>query len=222
MNSRRTGTWISRVRRPALAAAAAVAVLAVSGCVYLRLLELKNQLADFDRFFEVDRRDGLKFSFLHPVLLDKDLAFFNLVPERREKTGVAEKWHFRWIKDYTGGGEKPEDFEVTADVIFVEHKLARVHLPERLFAFTPKDEFLSMVKSFGRAQIDEKKRTAIAKVEHRGGPAHPPLAQNELGAMLGAPMEKRETAAGPQWEYRYRGATTHQHSGHINFIFTFD
>lgn len=33
------------------------------GCVYLRLLQIKNQLAEFDRYFDADTRDGLKLTF---------------------------------------------------------------------------------------------------------------------------------------------------------------
>ena len=60
-----------------------LACLALSGCLYLRLLELRNQLAEFDRYFETDLREGVKLTCRKPVLLDEDMAFFKLVPEAR-------------------------------------------------------------------------------------------------------------------------------------------
>lgn len=218
MNARPAG------RRAALGPALLLAALALGGCVYLRLLELKRQLADFDRYFEVDQSDGLKIVFKEPVLLGGDLEFFNLLPEQRKKSGSAELWHFRWTKDYSVDGETAENFEVTADFIFSLGKLARVILPERIFAFMPKPSFLGMVKSFGQAKIDREKRTASAHFDEPSG-AGPPLrrlSRDDLTAMLGAPMGKKETEAGPQWTYRYKGASPGQRSGHINIVFTLD
>jgi len=134
-------------RTPALLAGALVCLL-LGGCIYLRLLELRNQLASFDRYFEADLRDGVKITCRKPVLLDEDMAFFKLVPEARERVGAAERWHFRWVKAYAVADENPRNYEVAVDFIFVDHRLTRVILPERLFAFIPKQFF-----SFHRAGI---------------------------------------------------------------------
>ena len=206
------------------AAAAALACLALGGCIYLRLLELKNQLASFDRYFDVDLRDGVKITCKEPVLLDEDMAFFRLAPESRQRVGVAERWHFRWIKAYAAPGENPADYEVAADFIYVNHKLTRVILPERLFVFVPKKLFLAMIREFGHARIDRARRTASANVHVNYGPGDGPprLDRAGLRQMLGAPMEQQTSAAGELWRYRYRGASTDQQSGYIDVTFTIE
>jgi len=207
-----------------LALAGGLACLLLGGCIYLRLLELKNQLASFDRYFETDLRDGVKLTCKQPVLLAEDMAFFKLAPESRQRAGIAEMWHFRWVKAYAVAGEAPADYAVTADFTFVDHKLTRVILPERLFAFIPKPMFLLMVRAFGHAQIDREKRTANASVHADFGPDQTPPRMTGAGltALLGAPMAKTETAAGTKWRYRYQAASPDQRSGYIDVTFTLD
>jgi hypothetical protein len=212
-----------RLRGLAVAAAAATLVL-LSGCIYLRLLELKRQFASFDRHFEADTREGLRITCRKPVLLDEDLAFFRLAPESRQRAGAAERWHFRWVKHPPVPGEDPARHEVTADFVFVDHRLTRVLLPERFFVFVPKPLFLSILRAFGHAQVDRDKRTATARVEENSGPSGgpAPLTPTDLTAMLGAPMEKSDTPEGVLWHYHYRAASPGQRSGRIDVAFTLD
>jgi hypothetical protein len=219
----RRRSWLCSWRAP-LALAGGAACLLLGGCIYLRLLELKHQLADFDRYFETDLRDGVKITCRKPVLLDEDMAFFRLAPESRQRAGVAERWHFRWVKVSAAPGEDPAGYEITADFIYVDHKLTRVILPERFFTFMPKQMFLLMLRAFGQADVDKEKRTARANVRADFGPdkAPPRLTRADLTAMLGAPLETAETAAGVVWRYRYRAASPEQHSGRIDVAFTLD
>jgi hypothetical protein len=196
--------------------------LTLGGCIYLRLLELRNQLADFERYFEADLREGVKITCRKPVLLDEDMAFFKLVPEARTRAGVAERWQFRWVKDGAAADENARNYEVAVDFIFVDHKLTRVILPERLFAFIPKPFFLFIVRAFGHAQIDKEKRTASTTVHEDFGPNQTPpqLVRQDLAAMLGTPNETRTTEEGILWRYRYRPASPSQRSGRIDVTFT--
>jgi len=213
-----------RIGRGVALAAGAAACLLLGGCIYLRLLELKHQLADFDRYFTVDLHDGLKLTCREPVLLDEDMAFFHLAPESRQRAGVAERWHFRWVKANAAPGEDPRDHEMSVDFIYVNHKLTSVLLPERFFAFMPKPFFVAMVKSFGQAKVDEARRTATASVHLDLGAGTPPprLSRADLTAMLGPPLETHETPAGLLWRYRYQAASPAQHSGWIDVTFTLD
>ncbi len=198
--------------------------LCSSGCIYLRLLELKRQFAQFDRYFEADVRDGLKLTCKTPVLLDEDMAFFRLVPESRQRTGVAERWHFHWIKAGLPPTADPRDHELTADFIYVEHKLTRVILPERFFAFFPKPLFLALLRSLGHAEIDRKKRTAHSTLNEKidSPDAAPPFTASDLKNMLGAPLEMLPVETRSQWHYRYQAASPDQRSGRIDIVFTVD
>jgi hypothetical protein len=196
--------------------------LSLGGCVYLRLLELKNQLGDFDRFFEVDLHDGFKLTCKVPVLLDEDMAFFELVPEKKDQVGVAERWHFRWVKDYAVPGEDPAASEIAADFIFVDHKLNRIILPERLFIFIPKSALLTLLRAVGHANIDAAKRTANANYQEKSADAPSLPAAAEVTRTLGIPLEIKAADSSLSWRYRYHRASPDQHAGRIDMTFSFD
>ena len=231
MSIRRSIGPTSPTRRPAVwlrLLAVVAACLTLSGCVYLRLLQLKNQLAKFDRYFEADTRDGLKLTCKEPVLLDEDFdGFFKWSPESRQKAGAAEKWHFRWIKERTVADGEHAPYAVEFDLFFTDHKLAKLIVPESFFAtFMPKQFVLTTLRSMGGAKIDQKNRSASVNVDHA---AIDPAAidrpsQAGLTALLGAPVEVSGSATELQWRYRFAAASPKQRLGRggIDVTFTFD
>jgi hypothetical protein len=193
--------------------------LLLGGCVYLRLLELKHQLAEFDRNFTVSETDGLAFTMKHPVLLMDDMAFFNLAPESVDQLGVAARWHLRWIKDYAAPGEHATSYEVVADLTFVDGKLVRIHLPEKIFSFVQKSFILQALRSLGHASVNQAKRSASATLDSSG---LMPFTHADLLRFLGAPLDTQLNGSQLLLHYRYTGVSTLQTSGKIDFIFALD
>jgi len=193
--------------------------LLLGGCVYLRLLELKHQLADFDRFFAVDETDGLAFTMQKPVLLADDMAFFELAPESTEPIGPAERWHLRWIKDYAAPGEQATDYEVEADFTFVDGKMTRVHLPERTFSFVQKSFVLQALRSLGHASVDKSSHSARTTLDPSG---LAPLTRTDLLHFLGAPLDTSREGSHLLLHYLYRDVCASQSPGKIDFMFTLD
>ncbi len=183
-------------------------------------MELKHQLADFDRNFAVNETDGLAFTFKEPVLRMDDMAFFDLASESVEQLGVAMRWHLRWIKDYTSPGEHTTDYEVQADFTFVDGKLVRVHLPEHIFSFVQKSFVLSALRSLGHARIDRSKRSARTTLD---SPGLTSLTRTDLLHFLGAPLDtRRDSGNRLLLHYRYTDVCSAQTAGKIDFTFTLD
>ena len=207
-----------------------IGLLLCSGCVYLHLLQLKLQLADFDKNFEVDARDGLTLTFKNPVLLDEDVqSFFKWTPDTRKSVGMAERWHFRWVKDRVAadGGRPP--VELAIDALFSEHKLVRLSAPEAFFAASmPKQLALAAIRSLGHANVDKEKRRADSQLsasDLEAAAADRFLTENGILAALGAPVEKRGTATAPEWWYHFTPGSSHQHfgdGGAVDMTFTLD
>ena len=207
-----------------------IGLLLCSGCVYLHLLQLKLQLADFDRNFEVDPRDGLTLTFKNPVLLDEDVqSFFKWTPDTRESAGTAERWHFRWVKDRVASdGDRPR-VELSIDAWFSEHKLVRLSAPETFFAASmPKKLALAAIRSLGHAAVDKEKRRADSQISASDLEAAATdrfLTENGILAALGSPVEKRGTAAAPEWWYHFTPGSSYQHFGEggaVDMTFTLD
>lgn len=218
--------WNPRVLLRALLVGACAFLL--GGCVFLRLLQLKNQLSKFDEYFEADMRDGLKLTFKKPVMLDKDFEeFFKWIPESRQMSGTAEKWHFRWLKErVVADGARPP-YAVEFDFYFTDHKLAKFVAPESFFAtFLPKKMALAMLRGLGGAKIDQHARSMSFNLEASGPdplPAELPT-QAGLKKMLGEPVEIAGDETAPQWRYRFSPATPNQRLGRggIDVTFTID
>lgn len=203
--------------------------LLLSGCVYLRLLRLKWQLAEFDRNFAVQTADGLALTFKQPVLLDEDVeSFFRWIPDTRQRSGDAEQWRFRWIKQPAAeDGEAVVEFAV--ELMFVDHRLVRLSAPETFFAATmPKSLALAALRSLGSAQIDRKNRRAestLSSTDLEMAAAEAFLTAQGVTAALGAPGMRRETGGLLEWRYEFRPASAQQrvgNSGAVDITFLID
>jgi hypothetical protein len=199
--------------------------LTLGGCVYLRLLQFKSQLADFERYFSTDARDGITITCQQPVVRDEDIEhFLQLAPETRQRVGSTERWFLRWRKEPAAGDDRP--YEITADLVFVDHRLAKIILPESLFVGLPKAGFLAAMRSMGHATLDEKSRSALAQITDQpgNGDAADTLfpTQAQLRAMLGAPVEIITNPAGPELRYRLNAVSPTQHFGRIDLSIAFD
>ena len=74
----------------------------MSGCVYLRLLKLKNQLYAFDENVTVELDQGLSLKFPEPVVRDEDFVFIT-ESQPSSITAVSaepkiEDWNWRFEK----------------------------------------------------------------------------------------------------------------------------
>ncbi len=184
-----------------LVAVACVALL-LSGCVYLRLLQLKRQLADFDENFAMQTSSGLRLNFLKPILTGDDIAWLGFEPATRTKLGVAERWDLRWVKELPPGIEEKGGFEIAFELIFTQEKLSGLNVSETYFALVPKPIIVAGIKSLGRAKVDKKTRSVAATVDEStlGDVVWP--SQRSVTAQLGRPTD--ETIENGRRIVRYR------------------
>lgn len=222
---------MSRRPRTLLLIALGAIALLFSGCVYLRLLQLKLQLGDFEKNFAVDTRDGLALTFKNPMLLDEDVEkFFRWVPDGRQKSGTAEKWHFAWIKDSAPAEAAQPPVEITFDLFFSEGKLVKIVAPEKFFAATlPKSLALAGLRSLGHAKVDKEKRRAdstISSDELKDAAADRFLTRTGMLEALGQPSSPPTTKDDLEvWRYQFSPISKKQRfgdSGVIEVTFTLD
>jgi hypothetical protein len=221
------------MRRPSrvfLLSALAAVTLLCSGCVYLRLLQLKLQLGDFDKNFAVDTHDGLALTFRNPMLLDRDVEeFFHWVPEARQQNGSAEKWHFAWVKKPAADETGEPPLEIGLDLYFSNHKLVKFVAPERFFAVTmPKRLALAALRSLGRAKIDRDKRRASSTItadDLQTAATDLFLSRPGLLAALGQPTTQTARDGLDGWHYQFSPVSKKQRfgdSGVIDVTFKLD
>ncbi|HKB90300.1 MAG TPA: hypothetical protein VKC60_07260 [Opitutaceae bacterium] len=186
------------------AASLAALSLCLSGCIYLRLLELKHQLADFDRNFQIQSADGVEFTCLHPVLLVDDMSFFGITPERRMKEGPTETWDLRWVKVLPIGASEPPGFAITARTHFREGKLDQFALSESFFGLVPKALLIDTLRALGKASVETSSKSASTHYTTRAAASDtffPNLSR--VREMLGRPYSEQTINTLTEYEYRY-------------------
>jgi len=209
--------------RRGLACAFAALGLLLGGCVYLRLLEFKRQLADFDRHFTLATDDGLRLVCLTPVLLAEDFRWLGVTPESVKALGTSERWRIRWVKQLPPGARESDAHDLEMELIFTDGKFARLFLPERYFAFVPKPFFTGLLRSLGKAGVDQSRRLAevnFSRTERDALTAR--VVVTSLAMLLGKPTEQTVDGPHTRLRYRYTPVPPESKNGVIDMTFTFD
>lgn len=209
MRARRLST------RLMLALAAACVALLLGGCVYLRLLELKKQLGQFERFFTLQTHNGVGLICQQPILTPDDIRWIGLRPEEIKRLGQAEQWQVRWIKQLPPGVIETGQFDIMIELGFVEGRLTRVAIPERYFAVMPKDFLVNLIKSLGKGQVDKSSK----KIESAVTATPPDLP--DIDKLLGRPSEEFVEGANTIVRYRYVPVTKEAGAGVFDMRLTF-
>ncbi len=217
--SRRRSTF----SRLAVGSLLATCCLLLSGCVYLRLLEFKQQLADFDKFFTLKTDDGLRLACLTPVLLDEDFRWLGLTPATVKTLGQSERWRIRWVKQLPPGAKESDAHDIEMELIFTDGKFTRLFLPERYFAFVPKPFFTGLLRSLGKAGVDKSRRLAeVNFTPEERALLTTRVVATSLAMLLGTPSEKTVMTTHTTLRYRYTPIPPESKNGVIDMTFTFE
>ncbi len=197
--------------------------LLLSGCVYLRLLEFKHQLADFDRHFTLQTSEGVRLGCLSPVLLTADFRWLGFTPETVKKLGRAELWRIRWAKELPPGPKEKAAHDIEMELTFTDDQLTRLYLPERYFTLVPKPFFIGLLRSLGSARVDKSRRLAevnFSRSERDNLTAR--VVATSLAMLLGVPTEQRTEGMLTTLRYHYTPVPPESKHGVIDMVFTFD
>lgn len=175
-------------RRLFPALAVFMAAFLLSGCVYLRLLELKRQFVRFDECFVLPPSRDFELRFLKPLLLPGDLRWLGAEPRSIIPWRTGEQWSVRWIKQAPSGINEPLVYDMEFIARFENGRLAEAAIPERYFAYFPKDLFVNLLRSTGTARVDKAGRQAEGTTET---PRDTPLPNlKSITGMLGEPTRR--------------------------------
>lgn len=163
----------SAVRRRLLPVATVVSLaLLLGGCVYLRLLELRGQLLDFDRYFTVERpAGGLALSCRQPVVRGDDVSWMVTGPPTTQNDGPPPRWAWRFRKEAVAGdAPDPVGRELELAVELQDGLVSRVLFPDAVLKVVPAEVIVAMLRAMGTAEIDRENRIAKATL---AAPAQP-------------------------------------------------
>ena len=148
-------------------------LLLMTGCIWLRLLDLKNQFAEFDRYITVIPGDGIELRFKEPVLLADDLdtllrgqptAALPLLDD-----GEVRVYAFAHIPSILGPDPIGSEGALTILAVLRHDRLESITLPKEVFRVVPRDLALRALRAFGQAKVDTSNRSAQVQVDAVAG-----------------------------------------------------
>ncbi len=185
-------TWVRGGALLGLAAAL------LSGCVYLRLLEIKKQLKNFDAHFVIGGRSELVIGFNDPVLKIKDVKYLIGAEPLYQTAEGEDVFHYEFEKTPAPGpaapvvtgtttfvlteatapaAGPPPLAQLSLDLAFGEGKLVKIIVPETFMLLFPRNVLVETLKQAANAEVFETKRLA------RGHIALPPHIEAELPSL---------------------------------------
>jgi len=133
----------------------------LTGCVWFRLLEIKNQLADFDENIRIEVLDKhFIVHFKDPVLLSEDFVYLSkLNPSRIEKLpDGGYRWYLDFHLDPAKTPEQKTKLVSFAMTYTREHKLEAFDFSPLFVEMAPVAFLEASIRSLGVGKIDQDKR----------------------------------------------------------------
>ena len=125
----------------------AISSFSLSGCLVNRILTVQEQACAFDENFEVSLDNGMKITFLNPVLLFNDVAFIVGLAPQTEK--LADN-HYRASYMVSMAGNS-DALDTPVNLLFEkqdnELKLTQVSIPNRILASFDRAQFPQAIDS---------------------------------------------------------------------------
>jgi hypothetical protein len=178
----------------------------LSGCVWLRLLDTKRQIEEFDRHFYVESGEHFVLHFLHPRLYSDDfVTLAGVKPSLVAPLAAGQRWRLNFRKiDAQGTATSISANDMAFDLFFnPANLLIRWDFPPEFLAMAPAEFLEASLRSLGKAEINEGKQqlSADASLLPRVKIALPELPQ--IVKTLGEPVGVENRPDGQLYVYRY-------------------
>ena len=177
-------------------------IVSSTGCVYLRLLQVKRQLNDFENNFELNDQNGLKFVFKNPVLLSDDIIWLmKNDPLSTEQTENGENWVYVLEKQYLDEDTDKVNYDIPMLFYLRDDKLVEMTFPERFLKNLSKPLLIKMLGSMGKSEISKSTRTA--GTEFKGSNSDEIPKKRYIISVLGEPYKDETTDQTETLTYLY-------------------
>lgn len=133
----------------------------LTGCVWFRLLDIKNQLAEFDENVRIEVAD--KHFILHllkPVLLSEDFVYLSKL--RPSRTDTLPQGGYRWHLDFRfdpAMSPQQKSMQVSFAMTFTaHHRLAAFDFSPLFVEMAPPVFLEASIRSLGVGKVDQDNR----------------------------------------------------------------
>ncbi len=188
----------------------------LSGCVYLRLLELKSQFKDFDQYIEIRNQKTFSLYFKQPELRKEDiLELSKLKPTRKIVNQSGEEWIYHFVKQGDNNTfDMPQPVTLEFRLKFnAKGKLQQWYFPNEFLAIVPPEFLEASLRSLGNATIFKLSRQLKAEVHQLKTQSKPPN-QSSVKRVLGQPVQMIDKDHLQRYLYRFQLMTDWVENGY--------
>lgn len=199
-----------------------VIILLSTGCVYLRLLQVKNQLNDFEGNFDLKDQNGLKLVFKNPVLLSRDIVWLTKNnPISREHSPEGENWLYILEKQHADENNEAVDYDIPLTFYIRDDKVVEIAFPERFLENLSIPLLIKILGAMGKSEITKSKRSA--GTEFKGGNTDEMPKKRYILSVLGSPYknEKNDKAIILTYLYNFKSNEAKNDDRAFNLKMTF-
>ena len=160
----------------------------LSGCIFVRMLNVKDQLNDFDTNFDLNDERGLTLVFNNPVLLSDDVIWLMKgSPGSVESIEQGDMWTYVFVKQHLTSHEEGNAYDIPILMVMNDDKLTEITFPERFLQNLSIPLLKKMLASMGNADVSKFKRSARSQYEGEDASEIP--TSDNVVETLGAPYE---------------------------------
>ncbi len=166
------------------------------------MLNVKDQLNDFETNFDLNDERGLTLVFKNPVLLSDDVIWLmkgSPVSVKPEEKG--QLWTYVFQKQHTTSQEEGDEYDIPILMVMEDDKLTEVTFPERFLENLSIPLLKKMLASMGNADISKLRKSASSKYTGED-PAEIPTSDNVMET-LGEPYEVENLGENSKLSYLY-------------------
>lgn len=179
----------------------------LSGCVYLRLLETKGQLASFEKHFDVvESKELVSIEFRNPTLKEKDLTLLDLFYSEKQINEDKTRWKVVLEKRFPAGTSQSEAHDLIAWLEFTNDKLTSIEFEPKYFDVFPIPFVIETGIALGKSKINLIKQTVTGKWRKNPSSSEDPLkdiSAERLQELFGPPYTKETNDEANILTYRY-------------------
>jgi len=184
----------------------ATALSLLSGCAYLRLLKLKNQLRDFQENVVVaDDGDGLKLRFSNPIARGGDFVFITESQPSRKRQApdnpLAELWTWRFEKARGEGPHQPFSIEFCGR--FEKGLLVEASFGDCFIELMSKEVLLDLARALGQAKVNKLRKSLSISLEQGSNPQAPLPEYAKILSRAGEPTRQRKKGKRTRFDYDF-------------------
>jgi hypothetical protein len=182
-------------------------LLTLNGCIFLRLLKVKRQMKDFDRYFQVEDQNELSLTFLEPVMLMKDINWLaKAKPTIQTNSGPYALWQYIFEKQLLGNTREEGDFDISQTLFFEDGKLYKAAYPQKLTSIIKREFVTTSLRSVGKGSVNKQQRSLSSTWDKQKNPESFKIpTRQDVETVLGKPYSIMKPS-GSELTFYYRYA----------------